>query len=243
MSSWLHSKYKTVSVFFFSSCSPMYSLFVGDITPEVDDGMLYEFFYNRYPSCRAGKVVLDSMGNSKWVLCHHARWRKYFANVRMYCRLALLLPSSKCVPRGYVYMRKSRLTHFSSLHTMKVARLWISAGREFQRVVAPFTLPFECGNHVPHRSLCESFRCGEGWNFTFTSALMRLRRNYSRDGLQLCEWISQRNGARACRSDGVHNLITKQILHSSNKREITHKAMWWDYTEWQFMVYNFIGTS
>lgn len=27
--------------------------------------MLYEFFYNRYPSCRGGKVVMDSMGNSK----------------------------------------------------------------------------------------------------------------------------------------------------------------------------------
>ena len=46
-------------------CSPVYSLFVGDLTPEVDDGMLYEYFYNRYPSCRGGKVVLDSMGNSK----------------------------------------------------------------------------------------------------------------------------------------------------------------------------------
>ncbi|XP_008330080.1 tRNA selenocysteine 1-associated protein 1 isoform X2 [Cynoglossus semilaevis] len=45
--------------------SQLYSLFVGDLTPEVDDGMLYEFFYNRYPTCRGGKVVLDSMGNSK----------------------------------------------------------------------------------------------------------------------------------------------------------------------------------
>lgn len=69
----------------------MFSLFVGDLTPEVDDGMLYEFFYNRYPSCRGGKVVLDSMGNSKWVLtCHHTIWRKYVTNVGVYCWPALV---------------------------------------------------------------------------------------------------------------------------------------------------------
>lgn len=52
-------------MFSLCGCSQMFSLFVGDLTPDVDDGMLYEFFYNRYPSCRGGKVVLDSMGNSK----------------------------------------------------------------------------------------------------------------------------------------------------------------------------------
>ncbi|XP_036371879.1 tRNA selenocysteine 1-associated protein 1-like [Megalops cyprinoides] len=45
--------------------SQCFSLFVGDLTPEVDDGMLYEFFFNRFPSSRGGKVVLDAMGNSK----------------------------------------------------------------------------------------------------------------------------------------------------------------------------------
>ncbi|KAJ8273438.1 hypothetical protein GJAV_G00101620 [Gymnothorax javanicus] len=45
--------------------SQSFSLFVGDLTPEVDDGMLYEFFYNLFPTCLGGKVVLDSVGNSK----------------------------------------------------------------------------------------------------------------------------------------------------------------------------------
>ncbi|XP_039595713.1 tRNA selenocysteine 1-associated protein 1-like isoform X1 [Polypterus senegalus] len=45
--------------------SPEYSVFVGDLTSDVDDGMLYEFFLSRYPSCRGGKVVLDHLGNSR----------------------------------------------------------------------------------------------------------------------------------------------------------------------------------
>ncbi|XP_064408273.1 tRNA selenocysteine 1-associated protein 1 isoform X2 [Latimeria chalumnae] len=45
--------------------SPNFSLFIGNLTPEVDDGMLYEFFAKMYPSCTGGKVVLDQLGNSK----------------------------------------------------------------------------------------------------------------------------------------------------------------------------------
>ncbi|XP_015204343.1 tRNA selenocysteine 1-associated protein 1 isoform X1 [Lepisosteus oculatus] len=45
--------------------SPDFSLFVGDLTPEVDDGMLYEFFLSRYSSCHRAKVVLDHLGNSR----------------------------------------------------------------------------------------------------------------------------------------------------------------------------------
>ncbi|XP_072465687.1 tRNA selenocysteine 1-associated protein 1 isoform X6 [Notamacropus eugenii] len=45
--------------------SPEYSLFVRDLSPDVDDGMLYEFFVKVYPSCRGGKVVLDQAGISK----------------------------------------------------------------------------------------------------------------------------------------------------------------------------------
>uniref|UniRef100_A0A4W4EZK9 tRNA selenocysteine 1-associated protein 1 n=1 Tax=Electrophorus electricus TaxID=8005 RepID=A0A4W4EZK9_ELEEL len=45
--------------------SPSFSLFVSDLTPDVDDGMLYEFFCNHFPSCYGGKIVLDSEGYSK----------------------------------------------------------------------------------------------------------------------------------------------------------------------------------
>ncbi|XP_035667755.1 tRNA selenocysteine 1-associated protein 1-like isoform X2 [Branchiostoma floridae] len=45
--------------------TPEYSIFVGDLTPEIDDGSLQEFFGRRYSSCKAAKVVLDAAGNSR----------------------------------------------------------------------------------------------------------------------------------------------------------------------------------
>jgi len=42
-----------------------YSLFVGDLSLDVDDLGLYKAFSSRYPSVRAAKVVLDVTGRSK----------------------------------------------------------------------------------------------------------------------------------------------------------------------------------
>jgi len=41
------------------------SIWVGDLTPEVDDFALYRFFAQRYNSIRCAKVVLDESGFSK----------------------------------------------------------------------------------------------------------------------------------------------------------------------------------
>ncbi|XP_048850436.1 tRNA selenocysteine 1-associated protein 1-like isoform X4 [Brienomyrus brachyistius] len=46
-------------------CSQSFSLFIGDLSTEVDDGMLYDFFLSRYPSCQGAKVLLDTLGNSR----------------------------------------------------------------------------------------------------------------------------------------------------------------------------------
>ncbi|GAB6033337.1 tRNA selenocysteine 1-associated protein 1 [Chamberlinius hualienensis] len=42
-----------------------FSLFVGDLTPDVDDLGLYKAFSSWYPSCRVARVVLDANGRSR----------------------------------------------------------------------------------------------------------------------------------------------------------------------------------
>ena len=44
-----------------------YSLFVGDLSPEVSDDMLLDFFRKRYTSVRVAKVVCDDSGYAKGI--------------------------------------------------------------------------------------------------------------------------------------------------------------------------------
>uniref|UniRef100_A0A6Q2X4T1 tRNA selenocysteine-associated protein 1 n=1 Tax=Esox lucius TaxID=8010 RepID=A0A6Q2X4T1_ESOLU len=44
---------------------PEYSVFVGDLSSDVDDFQLHQFFLKKYPSCKGGKVVSDQYGNSR----------------------------------------------------------------------------------------------------------------------------------------------------------------------------------
>ncbi|KAM9428731.1 tRNA selenocysteine 1-associated protein 1-like isoform 1-T1 [Salvelinus alpinus] len=44
---------------------PEFSVFVGDLSSEVDDYQLHQFFLKKYPSCKGGKVVSDQYGNSR----------------------------------------------------------------------------------------------------------------------------------------------------------------------------------
>jgi len=45
--------------------APDYSIWVGDLTPDVDDLQLFKFFQNRFQSIKSAKVVLDQSGYSK----------------------------------------------------------------------------------------------------------------------------------------------------------------------------------
>ena len=42
-----------------------HSIFVGDLSDDVDDFSLYECFQKRYPSCKGAKVVLGAGGTSR----------------------------------------------------------------------------------------------------------------------------------------------------------------------------------
>ncbi|XP_042318751.1 putative uncharacterized protein C6orf52 homolog isoform X3 [Sceloporus undulatus] len=44
---------------------PEFSIFVGELTPEVDDFLLYDYFFKRYPSCIDCKVATDLLGYSR----------------------------------------------------------------------------------------------------------------------------------------------------------------------------------
>lgn len=46
-------------------CRQGFSVFVGDLTEDVDDLLLYSTFSKRYPSCRLAKVVLNEEGASR----------------------------------------------------------------------------------------------------------------------------------------------------------------------------------
>ncbi|XP_068529014.1 tRNA selenocysteine 1-associated protein 1-like isoform X1 [Anas acuta] len=48
-----------------SSARPDYSIFVGELTPEVDDFQLYDYFLKRYPSCIDCKIATDLLGYSR----------------------------------------------------------------------------------------------------------------------------------------------------------------------------------
>ena len=48
-----------------SGNAPEFSLYVGDLSTEVNDIMLLDFFQQRFPSCRAARVVQETTGKSK----------------------------------------------------------------------------------------------------------------------------------------------------------------------------------
>jgi len=42
-----------------------FSIYVGDLSPEVDDNSLFKFFATTFPSCKSAKVVTEQNGTSK----------------------------------------------------------------------------------------------------------------------------------------------------------------------------------
>lgn len=46
--------------------SEEYSIFVGDLAPDVTDSVLFDFFHSQYPSCSSARIMMDQVsGNSR----------------------------------------------------------------------------------------------------------------------------------------------------------------------------------
>ncbi|XP_074684637.1 tRNA selenocysteine 1-associated protein 1-like isoform X3 [Strix aluco] len=62
-----------------NSARPDYSIFVGELTPEVDDFQLYDYFLKRYPSCIDCKIATDLLGYSR-LKAEFQRYQSYNYN-------------------------------------------------------------------------------------------------------------------------------------------------------------------
>ena len=97
-----------------------------------------------------------------------------------------------------------------------------------------FTLRVRIWADLPHRRLCADVDRGATVLLWLWCASRGCIRAVAEVSWCLCEWKSRRRGSGVCRSDGDYSLIAKQILHSSNKRDMSHtsnrKAMLQDQT-------------
>ena len=143
---------------------------------------------------------------------------------------------------------KHKQTAAAHTHTRRkdVASMWMRWWRKSALVTKIVGLCIICPIHTalslrsctdtPPCRLCDSNRCGEGGRFHCgcdppLEVASRAAEDASRHP---CEWKSRRCGSEVFRSDGIHSLTAKQILHSSIQREMSHtstnKAMLQDQT-------------
>lgn len=67
---WIAGRFDAVTFFICSSClfhlfsddrGPEFSIFVGDLGPEVNEFVLVSLFQSRFPSCKSAKIMTDAM--------------------------------------------------------------------------------------------------------------------------------------------------------------------------------------
>ena len=125
----------------------------------------------------------------------------FFANGRPW--------SYKCI------MHKSTAQWFSIVLTAGTDRRQWSKLK--QQVRAPFTLRGSCVN-FPHPLLCESLR--QGMKFCCSSDSPPGLVSEVEQRRTVPVWMDKpAPQSRACRSDSVHSVITKQILHFLQNKE------------------------